>query len=269
MIELIAIDLDGTLMNSQHQLSEANAEAIRIAQDKGIHVVICTGRPFTSTKPVLDLLDVGEEDYSVMFNGGQIRQGPEGRLVENYDLSMEDFHAWFQATQDLDLPLSVIDSEWVYDATERKVSHPSIYASKVTSAPSKLADYSNFPPEQRFNKFVVAIDEAEFLDQQIAQLSSELKANYQLVKSYPFQLEVSRKGVSKGQALIEIGQRLGIDPAHMLVIGDQNNDRAMMEVAGYRAAVGNAIDEIKGLADYIGPTNNDDGVADIIYNYIK
>ena len=268
MIKLIAIDLDGTLLNDAKEVDPESIRAIHSAQKQGVKVVLCTGRPYLAMKNLVAKIGFSDEDYIAVFNGGQIRKAQSGELVYRNDLSREDMLAWVQECQRLNLPLNVIDDEWVYEPLSYPKDYPSQYVKKLTTAPSKQVDFESFGPDQVFNKFVINVD-ADHLDRQLKIIRQEMVGEYSLSRSYPFQLEIMARGVHKGLALIQLGQLLSIDLADMVGIGDQGNDLPLLETAGHPVAMGNAIPKVKDLAEYVTTTNNKAGVAQAIDYYLN
>ncbi|EFR31313.1 Cof-type HAD-IIB family hydrolase [Eremococcus coleocola] len=268
MIKLIAIDLDGTLVNDQKEIPLENIKAIHRAQAAGVRVVLCTGRPYTAVKPLVDQLGFTDHDLVAVFNGGQIRKAVSGQVLSEKTISQADMLRWYAETERLQIPFNIIDSDWVYEPASYPEGHPSFYVGKVSSAPATHADFNQFAADHRFNKLVVTV-EADYLEQQLGQMDPDLMAEFSLSRSYPFQLEIMAQGIDKGYALDQLSQVLNIDIADMVAIGDQLNDLAMIEKAGHGVAMGNAEPEIKALAEYITDTNNNAGVAKAIDYYLQ
>lgn len=268
MIKLIAIDLDGTLLNAQKEVSQANRQALAYAKSKGVKVVLCTGRPYFAMKHFLaDLGLVDPEDYIVTFNGGMVQKAQDGQLLVSNTLGTSDVLAWYQVTQDLDLPINVIDADRLYEPTAYPAGYPSLYLENVTNVPSVVQDYRTFDPDHAFNKFVIVTTQ-EHLDAQIPKLDPDFKDQYAVFKSRSFFLEVMKKGVSKGDTLAKLGELLDISPQEMMTMGDQENDLSMIELAGLGVAMGNATEQVKEAAQYVSLTNEEDGVAHAIHKFI-
>lgn len=268
MIKLIAIDLDGTLINDNKELSEENLKALHYAHEKGIKIVICTGRPYLATDYLIS--DIGlksEDDYMIIFNGAQVRRTSDAKVMVENTLSMSDMENWYQETQALNLPLNVVDQEWVYEPESYPAGIISTYTT-LTQAPSRVHDFSLFPRNHQFFKFVINVEES-YLKKQMDKIDPALLEDYSISLSHPFQLEVMKKGVDKGNTLRQLGDKLGIELKEMMTLGDQLNDESMIKMAGLGIAMENAVPEIKALADYITASNNDDGVAKAIYHFIK
>ena len=175
--------------------------------------------------------------------------------------------AWYQVTQDLDLPINVIDADRLYEPTAYPAGYPSLYLENVTNVPSVVQDYRTFDSDHAFNKFVIVTTQ-EHLDAQIPKLDPAFKDQYAVFKSRSFFLEVMKKGVSKGDTLAKLGELLDISPQEMMTMGDQENDLSMIELAGLGVAMGNATDQVKEAAQYVSLTNEEDGVAHAIHKFI-
>ena len=269
MIQLIALDLDGTLLNNDKQISKENQLAIQYAQEKGVKVVICTGRPYSTVKHLLDQLALNHSgQYVVLYNGAQIMELGHQQAIFEASLGIQDLNHWQAVCQALELPLDLVDSQWVYRPTTYPAQYPSLYVGKVSKALTKSIDYADFSADHRFMKFVISADQ-DHIERQWDLLPEQLKADYNLTWSYDFQLEIMKKGIDKGKALQQLAQRLAISTDQMMGVGDQMNDLAMLQAVGVAVAMGNASPDLKELADFVTLSNEDHGVAHAIYHYLK
>ncbi|MBG9982278.1 HAD family phosphatase [Aerococcaceae bacterium DSM 111020] len=269
MIKMIAIDLDGTLLNDDKKIIPENLEALHYAHSKGVKIVICTGRPYLAMKYLVDEIGLNtEEDYVIVFNGAQVRRASDGKVLLSNTLSPQDFELWYAETARLDLPINPIDDEWVYEPLAYPEGYPSFYTTKLSNAPATVKDYATFSEDHRFNKFVITVDE-EHLTRQRPKINQQLMEDYSVSLSHPFQLEVMSKGTDKGSAIVGFAKKLGLDLSEIVAIGDQENDRQMLSLPLNSVAMGNASDSLKELADYVTGTNNDSGVAQAIYHYLE
>ena len=108
MIKLVAIDLDGTLLNSQKEISLRNKQALMAAKQAGVKVVICTGRPLAAIGPYLEELGLQEEgDYSITFNGGLVQKNDTGAIIEKTLMPLEAIHELYQLATTLNMPFDV------------------------------------------------------------------------------------------------------------------------------------------------------------------
>lgn len=271
MIKLIAIDLDGTLLNDDKKVSTKNYQALKSAHEKGIKIVLCTGRPYMAMRGFVEELDfLTDDDYIVTFNGGIIHKAVDGEVVVRETMSQPEMLAWYEEAQRLDLPFNVIDEDYIYEPLSYPAGHESLYMKQIgqVDAPSMVKDFYEFDASHKFNKFIIAV-EPDYLAQQRKKINPDMTEEYALTLSLPHLLEIGTKNINKGNGLKKLGQILGIKTNEMLTIGDEANDLSMIEMAGIGVAMENAIPEIKKAADYITASNNDSGVARAIENFIS
>ncbi|HFI0256350.1 TPA: Cof-type HAD-IIB family hydrolase [Streptococcus suis] len=264
-IKLIALDLDGTLLTSQKTISDKNKAALQAARDKGVYVVLTTGRPLQAIGTFLEELDLlGEEQYSITFNGGLVQENT-GRILDKIGFTIEDVRAIRRVTNELDLPLDILYGGDVYSLP---AAHESLY---LTANPLlnriKITD-EELPEDFVYNKAVSAVN-ADFLDGQIPKIPAELYERFEIFKSRDILLEWSPKGVHKANGLTKLIGHLGIDRSEVMACGDEGNDLSMIEWAGLGVAMANATDEIKSAAKLVLPkTNDEDGIAWAIERYV-
>lgn len=268
MIKLLAIDLDGTLLNSNRQISSKNLDYLHQAEAADVKIVLCTGRPYLAMKQfVHEIGFTSPDDYIITFNGGQTQKAADGQVIDADTLSRTDMQLWWQELNRLDLPMNVIDSHYVYEPLAYPAGFPSLYVADGVASPLKTKDYNSFDDSSRFNKFVVGTD-ASHLQAQQQVIDRFLLSRYSLTFSYPWLMEISNRGVHKGQAVKNLADRLDIDQSQVMAIGDQLNDLTMIQYAGMGVAMANADERVKQAADCITASNDDDGVALAIQDYI-
>ena len=262
-IKLLALDLDGTLLTHDKQISSENKVAIKQAQAVGVHVVITTGRPLKAIEHILTELDLlVASEYSITFNGGLVQRN-NGEILSKKTFSYDDLVAIHEALTQLDLPLDVISEGVAYETNSS-----SLYQSFSPFLDFVEGPFNTIPRDIIFNKAVSAIN-ADFLDQQIPKIPAVLKEKYEIFKSRDILLEIMPKGVVKSFGLDKLTAILGIDKTAVMAMGDEENDLAMLEWAGLGIAMKNATPEVKALADVVAPVTNDEhGVAWAIQTYI-
>lgn len=266
-IKLIAIDIDGTLLNSKHEITPRVAQAIRLAEDRGIKVVLCTGRPFPGiAKQVLELQLDQKENYVITYNGSLIQEITTQKVVASYTLSYENFIEIESMARLLGSHLHTIDLEHVYTANMH-ISPYTIHEATLTRMPLYYRPVDQMTPDMSIIKMMM-IDEPEILDHVIEQIPEWFKEKYTTVKSAPFFYEILNKQVNKGNAVKLLADYLNIKADEVMAIGDQENDASMIEFAGIGVAMGNAIPSIKALANVETLSHDEDGVAHIIEKYL-
>lgn len=242
-IKLIALDLDGTLLKDNQEISATNRQWIKKAEQAGITVCFATGRGRSSSEQYWDV--VQPTAPMVVVNGSEIWENhekllarytmPTRRLSELYALALKhDTWYWGHTLEGI-----VRKEDWTLEKMENS----------------------------EWLKFGFSHLDLEIIEE----IRQTVRAwgEYGVTSSQPTNVEVGPKGVSKASALAQVAQLLNIDSSEVAVMGDSQNDLEMIQWAGFGAAMGNAEDEVKELADYITGTNEEDGVAQVIQLLLK
>ncbi|MCP0887127.1 sugar-phosphatase [Ligilactobacillus sp. WILCCON 0076] len=267
-IKLVAIDIDGTLVNSAKKLTPAVKTAIAAAKKLGVKVVICSGRPFSGVKPLLKELDLDNQaDQYVICFGGAMVQATDGKIIDLKGISYENYQDLELLARKKDLHFHAISQDKIFTAN-RDIGHYTVYESKLVN----LEIFYRTPEELREEKLIKAmfIDDSEKLDYAMKDWAPFAKLEDEVVftKSSPFYLEANAKGVNKAAAVDILAKQLHLKSAEIMAIGDENNDLSMIEYAGLGVAMGNAIDTVKAAADVQTSDNDHDGVAAAIKQYV-
>ena len=267
MIKLVAIDLDGTLLNSQKEISLRNKQALMAAKQAGVKVVICTGRPLAAIGPYLEELGLQEEgDYSITFNGGLVQKNDTGAIIEKTLMPLEAIHELYQLATTLNMPFDVLSDEVVMQLPSAPNYH-SIYSSLNKLLTFKSYKLEELTPNRIYNKVVVAIDEA-YLNERIKEIPASFYERFEIIKTRNNLLEFMPKGITKAYGISLLAKDLGIRAEEIMTLGDEENDLPMIEYAGLGVAMANAIPLVKEAADVVTDTNDQDGVAKAVEKYI-
>ncbi|EFI83985.1 Phosphatase YidA [Listeria grayi] len=265
--KLVAIDIDGTLLNDAHEITTEVKQAIRKAKAMGVKVVLCTGRPLVGVAQYLSDLELREEgDYVITFNGALIQDTFTKEVISHLTLTKEDLEEIYQTSKDINLHMHFFDDKFIY-TPNRHVGKYTIVEAYLTNSQLLIEDIENIPEDFLMSK-AMFIDEGPTLEAGIAKLSDEFREKYNLVRSASFYLEVLNKQASKGNAVKLLAETLGIKQSEVIAIGDHENDTTMIEYAGLGVAMGNAIPAIKELANHVTTTNNESGVAKVFEDFI-
>lgn len=266
MKKLIAVDVDGTLVNSEGVITEKTREALIAASKAGHEVMIVSGRPtYGIRKQALALEFDKYGGVLSAYNGGQLYDFKEGKILADhpmdYDLAMEIL----ELTKSLDLEIMIPHGELIYTDDDQKFypRRESGMLDMEVKEISDIRDSLDFAP----NKILFARD-PEKLDEPCAKLKEAFGDRTEQVKSARFFYEVMPKDLSKGASIIEACKIFGIDSKDIIVFGDEMNDISMFEVAGTGVAMANAVEPIKKLADYVTKSNNEDGIAYYLENFV-
>ncbi|MFC3927644.1 sugar-phosphatase [Streptococcus caprae] len=265
-IKLVAVDIDGTLLTSNKEITPQVFEAIQEAKAQDVKVVITTGRPIAGVTKLLEELNLNQAgDYVITFNGGLVQDAATGQELVKETLTYDDYLDLELLARKLGVHMHAITKDGIYTAN-RNIGKYTVHEATLVSMPIFYRT-----PEEMADKEIVKImfiDEPEILDKAIANIPQDLHDKYTLVKSQPFYLEVVNKTVSKGQAIIHLAQELDIDMTETMAIGDEENDRAMLEVVAHPVVMENGNPELKKIAKTITKSNDDSGVAHAIREWV-
>lgn len=266
-IKLIAIDMDGTLLNAKHEITPAVRQAISAARESGVIVALATGRPFIGVQRYLQELDLlSEGQYCLTNNGALVQRTHNGECISQTTLGFEDYRYLEALSRRLDVHFHALDFDTLYTAN-RDISPYTVHEAYLTGMPFKFRRVEEMDPDLRFPK-VMMIDHAAKLDRAISQIPQEAFDRYTIMKSADYYLELLNKQANKGTGVASLAQHLNIKPEEVMAIGDQANDLAMIKFAGLGVAMGNAIDELKAVSRFVTTTNQEEGVAVAIRHWV-
>lgn len=266
-IKLIAIDMDGTLLNPQHHISPRVKQAIEAARDKGVAIVLATGRPFVGVQRYLMELDLLEDgQYCITNNGALVQKTTNGESVAEVTLNFDDYLYFEKLARELGVHFQALTKSLLFTAN-KDISEYTVHESYLTGIPLRYRAVEEMDNTLTFPK-VMMIDPPDVLDAAIARLPQAARDNYTILKSSPYYLEILHKKVNKGAGVKALAEKLGLTADEVMTLGDQENDIAMIEYAGTGVAMGNAIDSVKAIAQYVTKTNMEDGVAHAIEKFV-
>lgn len=267
MIKLIAIDLDGTLLNEDKQLPAENITAIQEAVAAGIKVVLCTGRPLPGTRPVFEQLGLADQ-FVIVNNGCSTYETTNWQLVAEYHLTNDDILYLSDLVKQEDgVQLTIFDEKDHYYILDEEPSDLVKYdAELVYLEPTQVrAEDLVVLDEIQFQAMFLA--EKERLDIFQAKHEAVLNQRFSTVRSQSYIFEAMPMGATKASALKALAERLGFVPDEVMALGDANNDLEMLQFAACSVAMGNSPEHIKALTKHVTGTNNEAGVAQAIYKY--
>jgi len=275
-IKLVALDLDGTLFDNSSRISKRNLTAIRSITDKGIHVVISTGRPFEGIP--FDQIKGTGINYAITANGSGIYEISTGKcLYENaMDEELVTPILTFLLTRDIHMdafiggkgytPIQCVE-------TAQKLTVPSSIKNYIITTRTRLDNILQFIHENQLKvqkmtlNFYPAAD-GTLIDRETVRKFLVSNPSITTVCGGYNNLEFTRADANKGVGLRKLAEILGVNPDATMAIGDTENDLAIIEAAGIGVAMGNATDAVKARADYVTTTNTKDGVAAAIEHFI-
>ena len=274
-IKLIALDLDGTLFNSDKKISEKNREAVSRAAKKGIIVVPATGRPFYGiSEQVLSLAGI---EYILTTNGAAVYRLSDERCMFEEPMDTERFLEFLRRAKEYFISCEVFidgkaytdeDSVKVWD--KMKLGKPMMeYIRSTRIVEDNLEKFircNNKKVQKITMNFATADDGSKLYRSDIIKLAEEFD-DFVWVSGGMGNVELTRRGISKGSGLMGLADMLGIDRKNIMACGDSGNDKEMIIAAGLGVAMSNAEPEILECADYITLSNDEDGVAAVIEKF--
>ncbi|EGJ28023.1 Cof-type HAD-IIB family hydrolase [Streptococcus porcinus] len=266
--KILALDLDGTLFNSEKTVSDANKAALASARELGVKVVITTGRPLAAIGSLLTELDlVNEDDYSITFNGGLVQKNT-GQVLDKSSLTFDQVAFIYHELRTLGLPTDILSEGIVYSLPSQDGRKSQYHLANPLLEFVELDSLEDLPRDVIFNK-IVTVTDADFLDAQLNRVKEETFANFESFKSRDIIFEVMPKGVHKAFGLQLLCQHLGIAAKEVMAVGDEANDLSMLEWAGLGVAMANGTSDAKQIANVVTSlTNDQSGVAEAVQKYI-
>ena len=275
-IKLVALDLDGTLFDNSSRISERNLTAIRSITDKGIHVVISTGRPFEGIP--FDQIKGTGINYVITANGSGIYEISTGKCL--YENAMDEELVTpilnFLLTRDIHMDAFIGGKGYTpvqCVETAQKLTVPSSIKNYIITTRTRLDNILQFIHENQLKvqkmtlNFYPAAD-GTLIDRETVRKFLVSNPSITTVCGGYNNLEFTRADANKGVGLRKLAEILGVNPDATMAIGDTENDLAIIEAAGIGVAMGNATDAVKARADYVTTTNTKDGVAAAIEHFI-
>ncbi|KXT78656.1 Cof-type HAD-IIB family hydrolase [Streptococcus sp. DD13] len=267
MLKLLALDMDGTLLNSAKEISPANRKTIQELVKTGVKLVLCTGRPIMGVKPYFEELGLKEDqEYIILNNGCTTVLTKDWSVVNSRTLSNEDVQFLYQVSVESETSLTIFDDSHYIILGQEPNELVTYDAGLVFETPFQQSLEDCLQNVRNYQVMFVA--EKEKLDRFQKQYETSLSKRFTTVRSQDYLFEALPLGTTKATALEALAQQLGILPSEIMAIGDANNDIEMLSYAGLGIAMGNAPEHIQALADDVTDTNDRDGVAKAINHYI-
>ena len=269
-IQLIAMDLDGTALQPDHQtISEGLQQALQEAHRRGIRIVPVTGRPYRLLPPFLHNHPVWESE-AVLCNGAEIRDMTTGQRTSYFPIPREQLESILSVSEDYDLPVEFNAEGRLYltektlnreKEEERMQYHCMEFLPQHGILVEDLHSCCDMYVEKvHFN--CIRPDCWENVEQALKAL------NVSVVCEKPPNLEVTHRQATKGQGLRSLAETLQIPMKNVMALGDSGNDLSMLEAAGLSVAMGSAPEPIRAAADYVTGTNLQDGAAAAIRRFV-
>jgi len=263
--KIIALDIDGTLASSEHKILPETKDALIAAQEKGLKVILASGRPTPGVMNLAKALKLDEfGGFILSYNGGRITNMKTKEIIHEVFLTPEEAHEIYDLATENKVNIMAYDGDDII--TEREDEYSQL-ESHINTMPLRLTD--------DFKKAVVN-DTIKTLTTGDPEILAEIEQKYiekfgerfSISRSLPFFLEVMPLGINKALSLGRLLNKLDMTPADMVACGDGFNDIEMVKYAGLGVAMGNAVDEVKAASDYVTRSNDDNGIVDVLEKFI-
>lgn len=266
MYKLIALDMDGTLLNSDKIITEKTKTALDFARAKGVKVVLASGRPIDGLRRYLEELNlVDTDEYVLSYNGCLVQETKTDAIIHEVGLKGKDLKYIYDISTKLGVNIHAFSSK--QGLITPKNSKYTEFEARLNNIDINIVDFNEIDSEENIIKIMI-IDEPEILDEAILKLPKEAYEKYNIVKSTPHFLEIINKNGNKGEGLRALAKHLNISKEEIIAVGDAGNDLEMIGYAGLGVAMENATEDVKKIANYQTTSNNDDGIVKVIEKYI-
>ena len=274
-IKLICIDMDGTLLNSKHEVSEENKLAIQKAHNMGINIAICTGRIFLSARHYADLIGINAP--VIASNGAFIKNGYKDKPIYENPFPKEMAVEVYRIVKKYGLTIHFNTWNVLFMETQAPEDHAYVVMNRDLPEEKRVNFVINENLEEAIENYEGNIlkaiiiergDNKEKLWAAKEEIKDIFKDNLHVVSSGKDNFEVMVGSVSKGNAVAYLADMLSVAQEEIMCIGDSENDLSMINYAGTGVAMGNGLDIVKEAADFVTDTNDNSGVAKAIEHFL-
>ena len=270
MYRLIAFDMDGTLLNSEHEISEKTASMIHKAAEAGKTVAFCTGRA------PAELLDypkqVPDVRYAICASGSILWDIREQKIIRERPLSCDTVLSCISCADGFDHMIQMFTKDVLFpEFTHERLEETGLlcYSELYDRIAKQIPDFENAYKETPFPVDKLSIHLTSLSDYAaVRNLIEAKKLPVALKFSNDQSVEITAEGVTKGETLSYLCDHLGIPVSESIAVGDNDNDTDALLTAGLGIAVGNACESIKKIAGAVVSDNDHDGCAEAIEKYL-
>ena len=263
--KIIALDIDGTLASSDHKILPETQDALIAAQEKGLKVVLASGRPTPGMMGLAKELKLEKfGGFVLSYNGGRITNIKTGEVIHEVFLTPEEAHEIYDFAKENNVNIMAYDGMDII--TEGHDEYIQL-ESDINTMPLKITD--------DFKKAVVnhtiktlTTGTPEIIAGIEEKYIQKFGDRFSICRSMPFFLEVMPQGINKAASLGRLLRVLDMTPDDLVACGDGFNDVEMIKYASLGIAMGNAVDEVKAVSDYVTRSNDDNGIVDVIEKFI-
>ncbi|MCD8018772.1 MAG: Cof-type HAD-IIB family hydrolase [Clostridiales bacterium] len=268
--KLVAFDMDGTLLNSQKQISEKTLETLKKTVKEGKDIALSTGRGLAELSEYMDILS--DVHYLDCSSGALVYDRLEKKVIAQSAISVSDMKKLLEIATKEDIMLHILSERSIVQRSHfenMEAYQMGIYKPMFDLVADKCEDMISYyfadpKPVEKFNMYHRTPESRARTEERVKKAGLSVDMEYAETTS----LECNAVGVNKGSGLLKLCEYLGITAEEAIAVGDSDNDVTILNVAGLAVAMGNADEKIKNLADVIVADCDHDGCAEVIEKYL-
>ena len=255
---MVAFDMDGTLLGSNHQLSERTIAAVQMIASKGMLVLLATARMASAVKNHLDKL--GTPGLIVAHNGALVKDVKTGQIYHHQTIPKSVVAEILDLLEAKETVIHFNCDDEIYLTT------PNPYSDRYSQELQVTLKYiSSLKHLEKTPTTILVIDRKDALEELLMTLSAKFRGEIDCVlvpwQSNIWRMQFLPPNTSKGKGVLQVAKRLGVKPEEIISFGDNYNDMEMIQSVGLGIAMGNAVPDLKQVADFVTLSNREDGVA--------
>jgi len=271
---LLALDVDGTLLDPAGELRPTVRDAVIAVQQRGLRVVLCTGRRFRTARPLAQALQL--DGPLVVHNGALVKDLASGQTLQQSYIAAEMYHPALALLRRLSTPMMYVDAfhenvDILTESMERAHPFQREYLADQL-AHCHIVDDIASPLAHGVLMLSIMADGTNLQAlRPVVEQTMGTRGRVHLLVNKNYQgyiLEILQAGVSKWQALQQLAAQQSITPEEIIAVGDDHNDLDMIRYAGLGIAMGNAVDTVKAAADAITGSNAEDGLVQALERFV-
>lgn len=262
--KLIAIDLDGTLIDHRLTVTPRVKHAIAAAQAQGVTVTLASGRMFRAMVPYARELDIAVP--LICYQGGLVRHPVTEETTFHLPVPPDLAREVVALARAREIQVNAFADDRLH--VENLTPEAEVYKRIARVEATVVPDLAAFLADNPSTKLVLVNLEESKTDSLVAELSAHFGNRLGITKSHPYYTEAIHPDVSKGRALTQLADELGIPMAQVVGIGDNLNDLSLVETAGFGVAMADGDPRVRAAADFVTTSYEEDGVAVAIEEHV-
>ena len=260
--KLLALDIDGTLVDKNVSVHKSTVDLLRGLMDKGIIVILATGRMYPSAKAIAKAFDINSP--LIAYNGSQIRDVRNDKIIFSKPIPLNIGKKIIRFCKENDLYLQLYENDSIL--VEKIVEETRIDPDLALSPCKEVGNFMEYDLIASPKNMIVT--DPSNADNVINGLKDLLGDKIHIARSKPYLIEIMHPHVSKARALKVVAEKYDIRQEEIIAVGDNDNDIEMVRWAGLGGVVGNSSENLKKHAQYIASKEYNLGVEEIIYKFM-